>query len=180
MDKKNNASETTPRYEFTFRNTAQDMWWYHMTVTYTSFAGIVNIVFTAAMIALIVSRFAASGIFFRIVMILALLIFPVFQPIAVFGRSIKETEKPVPDTTIGFDEKGMTIRVLKHFQRINYPKMNNIVKEPTLLYVLPDETHAYILTNRIVGDKKDEVYRYVRGHIIEAQPQKMTKKEKKK
>lgn len=73
----------------------------------------------------------------------------------------------------------MTIRVLKHYQRINYPKMNDIIKEKTLVYVMPDETHAYILTNRILGEQKDDFYHFVRERLIQAQPDKMNRREKK-
>lgn len=152
-----------------------------MTNTYTSLAGVVNIVFTVAILCLIISRWSSAGIIFRCVMIFALLIFPVLQPLLVYGRAVKETEnKEVPDTTLTFDENGMTIQVKKHVQHITYQKMNNIVWTRTLLYVLPDEQHAYILTNRIVGAQKQELYDYVHGNIIACQPEKMTKKDRKK
>lgn len=170
--------DTTPVYEFTYKMTAQD-WWYHMTVIYTSLAGIVNIIFTAAMIALMVARFGHTNIVFKIIMIIAVLIFPFFQPVAIMGKSVNEAAKDVPDTTLTFDDRGMTIRVLKHYQRINYPKMNDIIKEKTLVYVMPDETHAYILTNRILGEQKDDFYHFVRERLIQAQPDKMNRREKK-
>ena len=47
-------------YEYTFRNTASDFFWFRLENTYRSWMAVINFVFTAAMIALAISRFSRS------------------------------------------------------------------------------------------------------------------------
>ena len=74
-------------YKFNCDVKASDLWKMSMVRTYRSFLGVINIVFTVSMIAMTVKLWPGSEDFFRVMEILCCLIFPVFQPLAIWGRS---------------------------------------------------------------------------------------------
>lgn len=155
------------KYTYTFRNTPGDMWRYYMSNTYHSLTGIVNIIFTAAVIVLMISRWNTSGVVARVIMVILLLIFPFFQPVAVYGRGVRETEGSKPETTVTFSSSGMKIQVMQHVQNIPWKKMNTFVKRPSFIMIFPDDKHGYLLTNRILGDEKEEFYAFLKEHLSE-------------
>ena len=150
------------RYEYTYRNTTSDFFKFYIGNVYSQWTGIIGVVFTGAMIALIVSRWGESGMIFRAVMVIGLLLFPVVQPLGLWLRSMKASESIKPETTLLFDEKGMGICVQLHSQRIPWGKNASVVKRPGLLVVTPDGMHLYLLPDRVTGEKKEELYAFLR------------------
>ena len=69
------------------------------------------------------------------------------------------------DTRIGFDDAGMHIKVKEHEQLIRWHDFYPVVKRKTMLVVIPDGIHAYLLTNRILGATKDELYAYITDKV---------------
>lgn len=77
------------RYTYTLRTTARDLWQLSMYYIYGSMAGVCNIVFTAAVFALGVSRWGQSGLLMKCMIVLGVL--HVHSP-AAFG-DIQEGKK---------------------------------------------------------------------------------------
>ncbi len=69
-------------YEYTFRNTASDFFWFRLENTYRSWMAVINFVFTAAMIALAISRFSETNLLGKVLIVIGILVFPVIQPLA--------------------------------------------------------------------------------------------------
>ncbi len=154
------------KYEYTFRNTAGDYWKFYMGNTYHTMMAVVNIVFTAAMIALAVARFGQTNILGKILIVIGICIFPVLQPIAVYLRSRQDAAKVNRvDTCVSFDEDGMEIRVQGHVQKIRWKDFQAMMKRGSMLIAIPDGVHAYLLTNRIVGEQKEALYQFVTAHL---------------
>ena len=156
-------------YQYRFRNTAFDFWLFYMTETYHSLAGVVNVVFTAAALMLIISRYSQANTFFRCLMVLALIFFPIIQPVAIFGRSVKEAEKIKAQTLVSFDGSGMEIRVDheggEHKQFFAWKDVDRMVRRLTFIMIFPDKVHGYLLTNRIVGNERAELEKFIREHL---------------
>lgn len=162
------------KYQYTYRNTPGDYFRFYMSNTYHSLMGIVNVIFTVAMAALIVSRWGGSNLFFRLLMVFALLIFPVFQPFFIWLRSIKSAESIKVETTVSFDEGGMEIDVLTHKQRIVWKNFYACLRRAGLLIVSPDGAHAYLLPEKVIERAEEgiernpaAVYAFVTGKIFE-------------
>ena len=125
------------KYEYTFRNTAGDYALFYLGNTYHSMMAIVNLIFTA-----------------------------VIQPLAIYVRSTKDVKQVNQvDTWIGFDDAGMHIKVKEHEQLIRWHDFYPVVKRKAMLVVIPDGIHAYLLTNRILGTTKDELYAYITDKV---------------
>ncbi|MCR5716354.1 MAG: YcxB family protein [Lachnospiraceae bacterium] len=150
-------------YEYTYRNTPADFWKYYFGNVYRQWTGVINIVFIAASIILIVRRWADAGPLFRALMGFLVALFVVIQPLAIWGRSVKQTEQIGDvDTTLRFDEDGLTIRVKAHTQFIAWKDFRNVLSRRGYLLIMPDNAHAYILPDRVVGAQKAELKDFIR------------------
>lgn len=152
-------------YEYTFRNTASDFFWFRLENTYRSWMAVINLVFTAAMIALAISRFSETNLLGKVLIVIGILVFPVIQPLAMGIAAAKEAKKIPVDTTISFDDVGMHIRVKDHRQTIRWHDFHYVQKRPKMLLAVPDGQHAYLLTNRILGQDRESLYAFCESRI---------------
>ena len=155
------------RYEYTYRNTPRDYWAFYMRNIYRSWTGIINVIFTAAFLVLLVRRFAGAELWARGLMILAVLIFPLFQPLAIWGRSVRESERITEDTNLLFDASGMHIKVKDHRQTISWNAFfeGGLAKYPGLLVVVPDGQHAYLIPDRVTGEEKEKLFDFITERV---------------
>ncbi len=149
-------------FSYRFRNTKEDFFLFNMSNIYSQWTAIVNIIFTVAMIILLIARWNQSGDAFRILMILGVMLFPVIQPLFIMMRSARQAESITEETSLEFDNSGMMIQVRNHKQQINWDDFNGVIKRPGTLIVMPDGKHAYILTNRVVHDEMNDLYEFIK------------------
>ncbi len=153
------------KFEYTFRNTPADFFWFRLGTAYSQWTAVVNVIFTFAFIALAVSRWGSTNLLGRILVIIGILIFPVFQPLAMYLNGMKDASAIKVDTTVSFDNSGMHITVQDHRQTIRWKNFQSVVKRNKMLIMLPDGQHAYLLTNRIVGEEKEALYAFCTSKI---------------
>lgn len=152
-------------YAYTFRNTAGDFWWFRIENTYRSWMAVINAVFTAAMIALAVSRFSETNLLGKVLIVLGILVFPVIQPLAMALAAAREAKRIPVDTTVSFDDAGMHIQVQDHRQTVRWHDFHYVQKRPKMLLAVPDGQHAYLLPNRILGQDKEPLYAFCEKQI---------------
>ena len=158
-------------YTYTYRNTPGDYWRFYMSNIYHQWTAIVNIIFTMAAIALVIARFAEASAFLRGLMIFPCLIFPVFQPLALYLRARKQALAIRVDTTLTMDDTGFGIRVKDHRQLILWKDFKGVLKRWDLLVFMPDETHAYLLPGRVSGTDKENLYSDVKAKLMQLHAQ---------
>ncbi len=152
-------------YSFRYRNTALDYMLFKLGNAYHQWTAIVNIIFVAGFAILIYFRWNDTNLLGRILMIFGLLIFPVFQPLAMFLTSLGTAAQIQVDTTLTFRDRDMQILVKGHDQSIPYEKMYPLVKRRTHIVVVPDAAHAFILPIRVMGEQREAFYRDVEARI---------------
>ena len=121
-------------YKFHYKNTAFELFKLSFFFLYSSLAGIVNIIFTVAMIALIYARWDDATDLLRVVLVIAVLFFVLFQPVIMYNRA-RGNAKTLKDW-----------KKIKAFKRF-----------PGMLIIFTDNTNGYILTKRVVGDNYKKV-----------------------
>lgn len=152
-------------YRFKSEVKASDFWKISMSRTYRSVAGVVNIVFTVAMILLTIKFWSSVGDFAQILLLIACIIFPVIQPLAIYGKSVKQVESLPKDVELLFDDAGVHVTCGDKSEDLKWSRINRALKQPGMVIVMSDATHGYMLTNRILGDKKEEFYEYLMSKI---------------
>jgi hypothetical protein len=152
-------------YEFKSDVKAADLWKMAMTRTYRSPLGIVNIVFTVAMILLICRFWGTAPDMMRILMVLGAILFPVLQPLAVYGRSVKQLEDMPGDLELAFDDAGVHVSTGGKSEDIGWRRIRNAIRQKNMIVVMSDDSHGYMLTNRVLGAEKDEFFSFLCSKI---------------
>lgn len=153
------------KFQYTYRTTALELWKLSMYYTYGSMVGVCNIIFTFAVLALMVSRWDESGTGFRALLLFGVCLFTVIQPLAVYIRAKKQTAGITQDTTVSFNDEGIHIKVGGQFSNIKWAAVRKISRKPTMMIIFSDSTHGFLLTDRVLGEEKEAFYRYVVSKI---------------
>ena len=147
-------------YRFKCDVKASDLWKMAMTRTYKSLVGLVNVIFTVAMILLTIRFWATASALLRVLMVFGCILFPIIQPLAIFGNSVKQLENLPKDMELLFNEGGVRVFVGDKSELLRWNRIKNAIKRSNMVVVMSDDSHGYMLTNRTLGDQKEEFYQY--------------------
>lgn len=144
---------------------ASDLWKMAMVRTYKAAIGVVNIVFTVAMILLAFRFWKTAPDILRVLMIFGCLVFPVIQPLATYGMCVKQLENMPRDMELKFDDVGVHVSTGGDSELIRWNKVRNAIKRSNMIVVMSDDSHGYMLTNRVLGNEKEEFYNFLCSKI---------------
>ena len=144
---------------------ASDLWKMAMVRTYKAAIGVVNIVFTVAMILLAFRFWKTAPDILRVLMIFGCLVFPVIQPLATYGMCVKQLENMPRDMELKFDDMGVRVSTGGESELIRWNKVKNAIKRSNMIVVMSDDSHGYMLTNRVLGNEKEEFYNFLCSKI---------------
>lgn len=153
--------------EYCFKSDVKpaDLWKIAMKRIYKNFTGIINAVFTVAMILLTIKIFGTANGFIKAVLIFAVILFPILQPLAIYSRSIKQLEDLPGEMVIRFDDKGVCVECKGTSATLPWKRIKNAYKRDGMVVVMSDDRHGYMLTDRVLGTEKDEFFEYLRSKI---------------
>ncbi len=160
-------------YQYRYKTTRGEYWKMSMYFIYHSMTGMVNLVFTVALLALTFAKWGSSGTIFRICMVLGCCLFTIFQPLAIYLSAGKLAAASGEDTQIRLDDIGIQVKVGNTHDKIPWRKIVRIAKLPGMAIIFTDPSHGYLLTDRVVGEDKKDFYDW----LMTKQPQTL-KKEK--
>ena len=146
------------RYKYTYRTTARDLWQLSMYYIYGSLAGLCNIIFTVAAFALGFSRWDQAQGIVRCLIVLGCCLFTVIQPLMIYAKAKK-------DTQVSIDDNGLYIRVGDDTSQLPWKSVKRISRKPAMIIIFSDTTHGFIFTNRVLGNEKEEFYRYASSKV---------------
>ena len=174
---KETGSQILMKYEYTYRNTPEDYWKFRIENYYRNWTALVSVVFTLSILALTLSKWNATNGLGKAILVLLLILFPVIQPLFTYFTSIRDAQAIKVDTTLAFDEKGMEICVQKHIQRIPWKKFvpnekggGMVILRKSMLVIVPDQIHAYLIPNRAFGTAKEKevLFSFITGQLRSA------------
>ena len=148
-------------YRFKCDVRAKDLWKMAMKKTYRSLVGLVNVIFTIAMILLTSKFWAGASDLVRILLVLGCILFPVIQPIAIYLNSVRQLEEMPRDMELTFNDGGVRVYVGEKSELLRWNRIRNAIKRSGMIVVMSDDSHGYMLTDRALGDQKDEFYDYL-------------------
>ena len=149
--------------EYRFKSDVKpaDLWKIAMTRMYRSPVGLVNVIFTVSMILLTIRFWPTASDLFRVLMFLGCILFPVIQPLAVYGNSVKQLEDLPRDMELLFNDGGLRVFVGEKNEFLRWSRIKNAIKRSHMIVVMSDDSHGYMLTNRVLGDQKEEFFQYI-------------------
>ena len=66
---------------------------------------------------------------------------------------------------LAFGEAGIHVSLKGKRELIRWNRVSRVVKEAGMVIVFTDRRHGYMLTNRVLGNEKNDFYQYVKAHI---------------
>ena len=153
------------RYTYTYRTTARDLWQLSMYYIYGSLAGLCNIIFTVAAFALGFSRWDQAQGIVRCLIVLGCCLFTVIQPLMIYAKAKKQAAGITQDTQVSIDDNGLYIRVGDDTSQLPWKSVKRISRKPAMIIVFSDTTHGFVFTNRVLGNEKEEFYRYASSKV---------------
>ncbi len=153
------------KYKFTYQITAFDLWQLSMYGIYGSMVGVCNIIFTVAMLLLAAKFWGDVNSFIKIIFIMAISLFTIIQPIAIYIRAKRQVAVLPHDLEIGFDDNGIYVKNENQNSELKWNTIKGVSKKPSMIVVHTTTKHGYILTNKVLGKQKEDFYNYVVSKI---------------
>lgn len=153
------------KYKYICDVKASDLWKMAMGRTYKSPIGVVNVIFTVAMILLTVRFLGTAPDLLKGLMIFGCILFPVIQPLCTYGMCVRQLEDMPRDMELSFDDEGMHVSIGDKSEDIRWKKVANAIRRKNMIVIMSDERHGYMLTNRVLGAQKDEFYDFLCSNI---------------
>lgn len=152
-------------YQYQCKIRPVDFWKLSMRRTYRSMVGVCNIVFGVAMVLLTFRFWSQANDIVQTLLFLACLLVPVIQPVGVYLKSKAQVSVIPQGTELAFGEDGILVTLGSERELIRWNKVRGVRKEGSMIIVYTDANHGYLLTKRVLGNEKDELYRFVKAHM---------------
>ena len=149
------------KYIVKYKPEAIDLWKLSMYGIYGSMVGVVNIIFTLAMLGLIVRFWGSVNAFLKILLLFGLCLFILIQPITIYFKSKKQIETVPQEMELVFDNKGMQINTLSQNTTIRWKKIRRIVEKSDMIIIMLDSNQGFIITNRMIETDMEKFYNYL-------------------
>ena len=149
------------KYNFRYQVAAWDSWRLSMYQTYHSLAGACNVVFTAAAIVVTIRFGHQANEFITALLILSCLWFPIIQPILIYQQARKQV-KALPDNMeLSFEQRGVHVVTPREDSWMGWEKIREVIEVPRMIVLLSSGSHGFMLSDRMLGDKKKEVLAFL-------------------
>ena len=116
-------------YRFKCDVKAGDLWKMAMARTYRSLIGLVNVIFTVAMILLTIRFWPTASDLLRVLMVFGCILFPVIQPLAIYGNSVKQLEDLPKDLELLFNDGGVTVFACDKSESLAWKRIKNAMEK---------------------------------------------------
>lgn len=156
---------STAKFSFRYKTTALDLWQLSMYGIYGTFLGVINVVFTFAMIVLAVTFWNDSNLFIKMVLALAVSLFTLVQPIAVYLKAKKQVAKVPNEVELSIDDYGVHVKIENKTSDLKWKAIKGISKKPSMLVIMSTTTHGFVLNNTTLGSQRDALYQFVLAKI---------------
>ncbi|MEW9124953.1 MAG: YcxB family protein [Thermotaleaceae bacterium] len=153
------------KYTFIYRTTAFDLWQLSMYGIYGSMVGVCNIIFTVAMLLLSAKFWGDVNSFMKILFIIAISLFTVIQPAAIYMRAKRQALAVSQDVELSFDDSGIHINTDKQNSDLKWNTIKGVSKKPSMIVIFSTTKHGFVLTNKVLGKQKEAFYDYVVSRI---------------
>lgn len=149
------------KYKFSYQTNALDVWLLAMTSTYSSMAGMSNIIFSVAMLILTVTFWNQTNYILKIVFLLLVCLFPIIQPIAIYVRAKKQVAVLPEEMEVSFSDQGVQVKTEQEVSNIKWNTIKGVSKKTNMVVIHSTVEHGFMIPNRILKEEKEEFYRYI-------------------
>jgi len=153
------------RFQFKFKNGAKELWELSMIHQYTSMIGVVNVVFTVSMAVLLATSYKNSWWVLSLCVAIAMLYFPVIQPLIIYFRSRKNAEKITNETELSFTDNEIFITVADKHQTLTWKDIQGIKELPGMFILYTGRGHGLVIPDKSMGNDRKAFISFVKDKM---------------
>lgn len=132
-----------------------------MVNVYRSMAGVVNIVFTAAMILVAYRFWLEVNAPLRILIAAGILLFPIFQPLVIFLRSKRIVSKMPDNMEMRIDADGIRVMAGEKSSLVKFADLKSVTRIRNMLILYTRTKQGFILNKETLNGKDKELYAFL-------------------
>lgn len=153
-------------YAFQYKNKAIDLLKLHMYSMYTNPLSICNVIFTFSMVALLFRFWFTAHIVIKVILILLICFFPVFQPTLIYRRYKNSEHKFDYFVDLKFDNNGFDIK-FSNLDNLHYSwnDVLKITKKYGIICVTTSDKRDHPIPNKVFDGNKLEFYEFIKSKI---------------
>ncbi len=148
-------------YEFNYKIEPIDILLMTLKGIYSSIVGVVNVVFTVASIGMLLTFGGSLNIILDIVLVVAILWFPLVQPFLLYKKAKKSLSSFTENIKIMFEQNGIVINFNETISNIPWSNVVRVSKNNRAIVVYVTQKEGYILTKKVVGEQFDELHKFI-------------------
>ncbi len=142
---------------FEIKLTAKDLWRFSMHHSNSGMLGVFNVIFTAAALFLLVTRWSVIGTGQRLLLVVCALIFTVWQPMLLYRKACKQARLPAVSQPmyLTFDPEGVHVEQNSQNADFTWEQVGRIVELKKMTIIYMDRVHAFLLPERFLSERQD-------------------------
>lgn len=152
---------------FEVKLTAKDLWQFTMYHAYQGMSGIFAAIFTIAAVILILVRWSVLVDFQKILLVVCLLLFTVWQPGMLYVKARKQAKTPFMQSPmhLTFGEEGLLVQQGEQEISFTWEQIGRVDRKKTMAIVYMDRVHAYLLPDSVMGQEKEAFYDLMKANL---------------
>lgn len=153
------------QFHFVNRIRPIDFWKMSMSHTYRSIAGVVNIVFTVAMIVLTKTFGHKVHDLVELLLFVACMWFPIIHPVFVYLGAKGQAAQIPQGLELDFDDWGVHVTADRSKQHIAWRDIKSAVKQYNMIFIRSDAKHGYVLNQKMMGTQMEEFWTFLQSKV---------------
>lgn len=137
--------------------TAKDLWKFSMHHSNSGMLGIFNVIFTAAALFLLITRWSGLGAGQRLLLVVCALIFTVWQPMLLYWKARRQARQPAVSQPmyLTFDPEGVHVEQNEQNADFTWEQVGRIVELKKMTIIYMDRVHAFLLPERFLNEHQE-------------------------
>ncbi|MGN0159480.1 MAG: YcxB family protein [Brotaphodocola sp.] len=178
MEKEKQAQTVTEQEKETLRFEVklnpEDFWRFMMHHSMGGMKGYFNIIFTAASVFLLLTRWSVLTTGYRLLLVICALIFTVWQPFLFWRKAVKQAKSPAMKEPmyLTFGEHGLLVEQGEQHAEFAWDLMARLDRTSNMFILYMDQMHAYLLPKAVLGEREEAFCKMAKTYL---KPEQMKK-----
>lgn len=156
-----------PVFSFPVQLNAMELWKFSMYHANRGFLGLFNVFFTVAAVYLLITQWSAVTAPYRLLLILCVLMFTVWQPGSLYRKAKRQAKVPAvrEPMVLSFGDSGLTVEQQGQRATIPWEDLAQVVGTKWQMIIYRDRIHAFLLPKSAYSEKEQELKAYIQEKL---------------
>lgn len=156
--------EKEQTFQFHIQVEAGDLWKFSMYHANKGYLGVFNLLFTLASLYLLLTRWSDAQAFQRVLLVVCVMMFTVWQPGILFMKAMRQVrnDRLKEPMTMTFGRDGFSVSQGEQSMEVTWDETGRIVGIPGEYILYMGRLRAYLLPDRVMGEKKEPFAGFLR------------------